>query len=140
MSGIAGNITELIGNTPLVFLDRLANSLPGRIAAKLEFFNPMASVKDRIAKGMIDAAEKEEKLKPGGTIIEPTSGNTGIGLSMVAAARGYKAIMVMPETLSIERRKILETLGAELILTPGNKGMKGAIEKAREILESTPGA
>jgi len=140
MSEISTSVTGLIGNTPLVYLDRLAGGLPGRIAAKLEFFNPGGSVKDRIALGMIDAAEKEEKLRPGATIVEPTSGNTGIGLAMVAAARGYKAIFVMPDTMSSERRKTLKAFGAELVLTPGEKGMKGSIEKAKEILETIPGA
>ena len=137
MAPIAGNITELVGNTPLVYLNRLTENLKGRIAVKLESFNPMSSVKDRIALGMIEAAERDGRLGPGGTIIEPTSGNTGIGLAMVAAARGYRAVIVMPDTMSAERRKIIATLGARLVLTPGDKGMNGAIEKAKEILDST---
>jgi cysteine synthase A len=138
VAGIAGDITKLVGNTPLVYLNKLTKGLNGKIAVKLESFNPMSSVKDRIALSMVETAERDGKLRPGGTIIEPTSGNTGIGLSMVAAARGYRAVMVMPDTMSVERRKIMATLGAEIVLTPGDKGMKGAIEKAREILESTP--
>ncbi len=138
MAPIAGNITELVGNTPLVYLDRLAEGLKGRVTAKLESFNPMSSVKDRIALGMVEAAERDGRLKPGGAIIEPTSGNTGIGLAMVAAAKGYRAIIVMPDTMSAERCKIIVTLGAELVLTPGDRGMNGAIEKAKEILDSTP--
>jgi len=138
MAGIASDITGLVGNTPLVYLNRLTKDLHAKVAVKLESFNPMSSVKDRIALSMVEAAERDGKLKPGGVIIEPTSGNTGIGLSMVAAARGYGAVMVMPDTMSIERRKIMATLGAEIVLTPGDKGMNGAIEKAKEILDSTP--
>lgn len=140
MASIAANIAELVGNTPLVYLSRLAGDLKGSVAVKLESFNPMSSVKDRIALGMVRAAERDGKLKPGGTIVEPTSGNTGIGLSMVAAALGYNSVVVMPDTMSVERRKIMATLGAKLVLTPGDKGMKGAIEKANEIAAGTPDA
>ncbi|HZK39529.1 MAG TPA: cysteine synthase A [Clostridia bacterium] len=133
-------ITDLIGNTPLLELKNFQkqNNLSATILAKLEFFNPAGSVKDRIAKEMIDVAEKAGTLKAGSVIIEPTSGNTGIGLACVAAARGYKVILTMPETMSIERRKLLEAYGAELILTDGTKGMKGAIEKAKELAAQTP--
>ena len=140
MAGIANSITELIGNTPLLYLNALAANAPAKVAAKLESFNPMSSVKDRIALSMVEAAERDGRLAPGGTIVEPTSGNTGIGLAMVAAARKYKIILTMPGTMSPERRKIMTALGAQIILTPGPEGMKGAIEKAREILESTPGS
>ena len=131
---IAQNITETIGNTPLVSLQKISQNLPGNIIAKLEFFNPMSSIKDRIALSMIEAAEKAGKLKPGMTIIEPTSGNTGIGLSFCCASKGYKIKLVMPDTMSVERRKLLKALNAELVLTPGEKGMKGAIEKAEEMV------
>ena len=134
------SITECIGNTPLVKLNRIAGSLPGDIAVKCEFFNPVSSVKDRIALAMVEAAEKSGQLKPGGTIIEPTSGNTGVGLACVAAAKGYHCILVMPDTMSIERVMILNALGAKVILTEGAKGMKGAIDKAEEILSSTNNA
>jgi cysteine synthase A len=129
---IANNVTELIGNTPLVKLNRL-NTSSATIALKLEFFNPAHSVKDRIAVSMIDAAEKAGKIKPDTIILEPTSGNTGIGLAMVCAARGYKATFVMPETMSRERKLMLKAYGAELILTPGPEGMPGAIKKATEL-------
>ena len=129
---IANNITELVGNTPLVFLNRL-NPGNAKIALKLEFFNPAHSVKDRIAVSMIDAAEKAGKIKPDTIILEPTSGNTGIGLAMVCAARGYKSAFVMPETMSRERKLLLKAYGAELILTPGPEGMPGAIKKAAEL-------
>lgn len=136
------SLTELIGNTPLLELVNYqkAEGLKARIVAKLEYFNPAGSVKDRIALAMIDDAEKNGKLKPGGLIIEPTSGNTGVGLASVAAARGYRVILTMPETMSVERRKLLAAYGAELVLTEGAKGMKGAIEKATELLEQNPGS
>lgn len=125
-------ITDLIGNTPLVHINRL-NESEAEIYVKLEYFNPLSSVKDRIALSLIEAAEKEGELKPDSLIVEPTSGNTGIGLAYVAAVKGYKIILTMPETMSIERRKLLKALGAELVLTEGAKGMKGAIAKAEEI-------
>ncbi len=130
---VAANVTELIGNTPLVQLNRLTAGINGRVLAKLEFFNPAHSVKDRIAAAMIDAAEKAGKLTADSIVLEPTSGNTGIGLAMVCAARGYKCAFVMPETMSRERRLLLKAYGAELILTPGPEGMPGAIRKAQEL-------
>ena len=136
-------ITETIGDTPLVALDRLAKEkgAVARLLGKLEFFNPIASVKDRIGVAMIDALEAQGKIAPGrGVLVEPTSGNTGIALAFVAAARGYKLMLVMPESMSIERRKMLALLGAELVLTPAAQGMKGAIAKANEIVAATPGA
>ncbi len=135
---IANSILETIGNTPLVRLNKLAKDLPGEVLLKLEFFNPLGSVKDRIAQAMISDAEKTGVLKPGATIVEPTSGNTGIGLAFVAAVKGYKLILTMPETMSIERRKLLKALGAELVLTPGEQGMKGAIAKAEQIKAENP--
>ena len=135
---IAGSITDLIGNTPLVELKTLAKGLPGRVVAKLEFFNPGSSVKDRIAVAMIDAAEKAGKIKADTVIVEPTSGNTGIGLAMVCAARGYKLVITMPETMSKERRMLLRAYGAELILTPGAEGMGGAIARAQALVDANP--
>ena len=134
------SITDLIGGTPLLELKNYEaeNKLEAKILGKLEYFNPAGSVKDRIAKAMIDDAEAKGALKPGATIIEPTSGNTGIGLASVAAARGYKIILTMPETMSVERRNLLKAYGAQLVLTDGAKGMKGAIAKAQELAESTP--
>ncbi|BAH41147.1 MULTISPECIES: cysteine synthase A [Bacillales] len=130
---VANSITDLIGFTPLVKLNRVVTEDIADIYLKLEFFNPGSSVKDRIALSMIEAAEADGSLKPGDTIIEPTSGNTGIGLAMVAAAKGYRAILVMPETMSMERRNLLRAYGAELVLTPGSEGMGGAIRKAEEL-------
>ena len=140
MGKLYQNVTELIGGSPLLQANRFAASkdLEANILVKLEYFNPAGSVKDRIAKAMIETAEKEGKLKPGATIIEPTSGNTGIGLASVAVAKGYKAILTMPETMSIERRKLLAAYGAEIVLTPGAQGMKGAIAKAEELARETP--
>lgn len=135
---IAANVTDLIGNTPLVQLNRLTAGIDGRVLAKLEFFNPAHSVKDRIAAAMIDAAEKAGKLNVDSIVLEPTSGNTGIGLAMVCAARGYKCAFVMPETMSRERRLLLKAYGAELILTPGPEGMPGAIRKAQELAATDP--
>jgi cysteine synthase len=139
---IYGSITDTIGDTPIVRLNRigLERGIKANLLAKLEFFNPIASVKDRIGVNMIDALEASGKLQPGGTLIEPTSGNTGIALAFAAAARGYRLILVMPETMSIERRKMLALLGATLELTPGALGMRGAITKAEELLASIPGA
>lgn len=133
---IAQDITQLIGNTPMVQLNRIATGLDALLVAKLEFFNPSHSVKDRIAVSMIDAAEVSGKLKPGDTVVEPTSGNTGIGLAMVCAARGYKCVLTMPDTMSRERRALLRGYGAELVLTPGAEGMTGAVTKARELAET----
>jgi cysteine synthase A len=138
MARLVQNITELIGDTPLVRLNRVVPEGSAEIYLKLEFQNPGASVKDRIAISMVEVAEQEGKLKPGATIIEPTSGNTGIGLAMVAAAKGYKAILVMPETMSIERRSLLKAYGAQLVLTPGAEGMKGAIRRAEELQAENP--
>ncbi|OBR68443.1 cysteine synthase A [Paenibacillus oryzae] len=138
MAKIVQSITELIGDTPLVRLNRLVPEGSAEIYVKLEYQNPGASVKDRIAISMIEVAEQEGKLKPGDTIVEPTSGNTGIGLAMVAAAKGYKAILVMPETMSVERRNLLRAYGAELVLTPGSEGMNGAVRKAEELAQENP--
>ncbi|GAB6118187.1 cysteine synthase A [Thermoanaerobacter brockii subsp. lactiethylicus] len=133
------DITQLIGNTPMIRLNKIVPENAAEVIVKLESFNPGGSVKDRIALNMIKRAEEEGRLKPGGTIVEPTSGNTGIGLAMVSAVKGYKLILVMPDTMSIERRNLLLSYGAELVLTPGAEGMKGAIKKAQEILELNPG-
>lgn len=140
MSKVYNSVTELIGDTPLLKANNFikANDLKANVFVKLEYFNPAGSVKDRIAKAMIEQAEKDGKLKPGATIIEPTSGNTGIGLASVAAARGYKAILTMPETMSVERRNLLKAYGAKIVLTDGSKGMKGAIAKAEELAKETP--
>ncbi|MCL2644427.1 MAG: cysteine synthase A [Betaproteobacteria bacterium] len=142
MSSIANSLTELIGRTPLLRLNGYAEKLKlgAAIVGKLEYFNPAGSIKDRVALAMVDEAEKSGKLKPCSVIIEPTSGNTGIGLASVAAARGYRVILTMPETMSIERRKLLAAYGAELVLTEGAKGMKGAIAKAEELVAVTPGS
>lgn len=135
MTKIAQNITELIGNTPIVKLNNVVPENAADVYVKLEFFNPGSSIKDRIALAMIEAAEKAGKIKPGDTLVEPTSGNTGIGLSLVAAAKGYHLIITMPETMSIERRKLMQGYGTELILTPGKAGMGGAIKKATELAQ-----
>ena len=142
MSNIHTSADQLIGHTPLLELTHIEkiHNLKARLVAKLEYFNPAGSVKDRIAKAMIDNAEAKGILKPGSVIIEPTSGNTGIGLASVAAARGYRIIIVMPETMSVERRQIMKAYGAELVLTEGTKGMKGAIAKANELAQEIPGA
>ncbi len=140
MSTIYNNVTEVIGNTPIVRLNNLDASLPGNVAIKLEFYNPANSVKDRIGKAIIDAAEASGQLAPGGTIVEGTSGNTGIALAMVGAARGYHVILTMPETMSNERRVMLRAYGAQIVLTPGADGMRGAVEKAKEIVENSDNA
>ena len=137
---IAKDMTELIGRTPLVWLNRISQDCSAKIAGKMEFFNPASNVKDRIGVSMVLDAERQGKLKPGMTIIEPTSGNTGIALAWVAAARGYKLILTMPESMTVERRKILELLGAELVLTAAEEGMLGAINKANELLKETDGS
>ena len=142
MGKIYQSVTELIGHTPILQANNFAkaNGLEANVLAKLEYFNPAGSVKDRIALAMINQAEKEGKLHKGSVIIEPTSGNTGIGLASVAAARGYKAILTMPETMSVERRNLLKAYGAQIVLTDGSKGMKGAIAKAEELAKETPGS
>lgn len=137
MARIYDDVTQLVGGTPLVRLNRLSEGLGATVAVKLEFYNPANSVKDRIGVAIIDAAEKSGALKPGGTIVEGTSGNTGIALAMVGAARGYKVILTMPETMSTERRVMLRAFGAEIVLTPGSEGMRGAVEKAQEIVANT---
>lgn len=138
MAKVVNNVTELIGGTPLVRLNRLAQEGSADIYLKLEYQNPGSSVKDRIAISIVEEAERKGLLKPGGTIVEATSGNTGIGLALVAAAKGYKAVIVMPETMSLERRNLLRAYGAELVLTPGSEGMNGAVKKADEILKENP--
>lgn len=138
MARIYEDITKTIGNTPLVRLNNITKGLESTVVAKMEFFNPMASVKDRIGIAMIDAAEKAGSIKKNTVIIEPTSGNTGIALAFVAAARGYKLMLTMPDTMSIERRALLKALGAEIVLTPGSEGMKGAVNKAEELAKNTP--
>lgn len=142
MSGIKNNIVELVGNTPLVRISNYSakHNIKAELIVKLESFNPLSSVKDRIGMAMIEAAEASGQLKPGGTIVEATSGNTGIALTFVAAAKGYHTVLTMPETMSLERRKLLVALGAELILTPGSEGMKGAITKAEEIVATRDNA
>lgn len=142
MSKIYGNLTELVGNTPLLEVKRIENELQleARLVVKLEYFNPGGSVKDRVALAMIEDAERRGALRPGGIIIEPTSGNTGVGLAWVASVKGYRIILTMPETMSLERRNLLRALGAELVLTPGAEGMKGAIRRAEELRTEHPGA
>ena len=140
MSKIYDNVTELVGRTPLVRLNRLTEELGAQVVVKLEFYNPANSVKDRIGVAIIDAAEASGELRPGGTIVEATSGNTGIALAMVGAARGYKVILTMPETMSVERRVLLRAFGAEIVLTPGSEGMAGAVAKAKQIIADTHNA
>lgn len=140
MAKIYENVTELVGRTPLVKLNRLTEGLDATVAVKLEFYNPANSVKDRIGTAIVDAAEASGALQPGGTIVEGTSGNTGIALAMVGAARGYKVILTMPETMSTERRVMLRAYGAQIVLTPGSEGMRGAVEKAQEIVAQTDNA
>ncbi|MDN8578252.1 cysteine synthase A [Corynebacterium sanguinis] len=140
MAKIAANVLDLVGGTPLVELQRVSKDTGARVLAKLEFYNPANSVKDRIGKAIVEAAEKSGELKPGGTIVEATSGNTGIALALAGAAKGYKVILTMPETMSTERRVVLRALGAQIELTPGAAGMKGAVEKANEIVENTDNA
>lgn len=140
MARIYDDVTQIVGHTPLVRLNRLAEGLPAQVAVKLEFYNPANSVKDRIGVAIVDAAEKAGALRPGGTIVEGTSGNTGIALAMVGAARGYKVILTMPETMSTERRVMLRAFGAEIVLTPGSEGMRGSVEKAKEIVATTDNA
>ncbi len=138
MAKIYDSILQTIGRTPLVRLNKIGRDLPGKIVLKLEFFNPCASVKDRIGVSMIEALEKQGRIKPNTVLVEPTSGNTGIGLAFVAAAKGYRLVLTMPDTMSIERRRMLTAFGAELVLTEGAKGMKGAMARANEIVASDP--
>ncbi|MBU3751132.1 MAG: cysteine synthase A [Mycobacterium sp.] len=140
MGRIYSNVSELVGRTPLVRLNRLTEGLGATVVAKLEFYNPANSVKDRIGAAIIDAAERSGELEPGGTIVEATSGNTGIALAMIGAARGYKVILTMPETMSTERRVMLRAYGAEIVLTPGSEGMAGAVDRAKQIIAQTPNA
>ena len=140
MARIYDDVTQLIGNTPLVRLNKLTDGVSATIVAKLEFYNPASSVKDRIGVAIVDAAERSGELPPGGTIVEATSGNTGIALAFVGAARGYNVVLTMPDTMSKERRALLRAYGAELILTPGSLGMKGAVEKAQDIAKERPGS
>ena len=138
MAHIANNMTEVVGDTPLVKLGRIAHGMRAEVVAKVESFNPLSSIKDRIGVAMIDAAEREGRLKAGATVVEPTSGNTGIALAFVCAARGYKLILTMPDSMSLERRKLLKALGAELVLTPGAQGMSGAVAEAERLAKATP--
>lgn len=140
MNAVLNNITEAFGKTPLVKLNRLTEGINADVLVKLEFYNPAGSVKDRIGIAIVDAAEKSGALKPGGTIVEGTSGNTGIALAFVGAARGYRVVLTMPETMSMERRNMLRAYGAEIVLTPGAEGMRGAVERAEQIVAETPGA
>jgi cysteine synthase A len=140
MARIFEDVTRAVGNTPLIRLNRMGKGLPAEITVKLESSNPLSSIKDRIGVSMVDEAEREGHLRPGMTIVEPTSGNTGIALAFVAAARGYRLILTMPDTMSVERRALLRVFGAELVLTPGAEGMQGAVSKAEEILQKTPGS
>lgn len=140
MARIYDDATALIGNTPLVRINKITDGAPAQVVGKLEFYNPASSVKDRIGVAIVDAAEKSGDLQPGGTIVEATSGNTGIALAFVGAARGYKVVLTMPETMSKERRALLRAFGAELILTPGSEGMKGAVNRANEVAAERPGA
>ncbi|HNM84077.1 MAG: cysteine synthase A [Mycobacterium sp.] len=140
MGKIYDNVTELVGRTPLVRLNRLTDGLGAQVVAKLEFYNPANSVKDRIGVAIIDAAEASGELRPGGTVVEATSGNTGIALAMVGAARGYRVVLTMPETMSVERRVLLRAFGAEIVLTPGSEGMAGAVAKAKQIIAETHNA
>ncbi|MBO0984620.1 cysteine synthase A [Rathayibacter sp. SD072] len=140
MARIHDDVTQLVGNTPLVRINRLPGAESARVLAKLEFYNPANSVKDRIGVAIVDAAEASGELAPGGTIVEGTSGNTGIALALVGAARGYRVVLAMPETMSVERRVLLRAYGAEIVLTPGSEGMRGAVERAEAIVAETPGA